>query len=707
MEKINVRVEKEIYRKPEDEFYIYLGRIIDTEERISIKTRGFELIPGQKCLNGIMGKWGETKSFQCHYEEFDNDDPQSMINLLCSIKGIQVKTATKIVNQIDSLEVFRQEKPPKIKGIGEKKLELIRQGIKRLDEMATFREVNKLCGNLCSPSKIQDITQAIEDLEIPVETFKMNPFKVLIDHVEMGFKQADKIFLGIGGTTSDPNRLLYLTEYLVKQYTLTGNCYIDKDLLAEKLTDCNYTRFEAKVFIEDNSRLVIEENNVYTKDIYKAEKESPILLKNMLNKEVETWRLEQYDIQKMITEFEKANKITFDQFQVEAIKTAINNNVSVITGGAGSGKTTLLKCVMYCLKELRFKLVLTAPTGKASRRMSEATGEEAGTIHSFLYGNDCSISPSSVMIVDESSMIDIELFYELLEKIQGFAKLIIVGDPGQLPSVAPGNVLNDLIKSKTMPLVTLTKTFRQAGDSNILDIALKTRKQEVFSYIKKKDFFCKTCFTPKDFIKDAIYFYEYISDKYKNKGLDTFFSEVQIISPVKKGEAGVNKLNEVIKEKINPKKDKNDKFPFDVNDKVMNTKNDKEAGVMNGEFGRITEITKDTFTIYFDNLDRFISFKKSFEEINKFILAYASTVHKLQGSEFKYIIIVVPQDSLICDSRLLYTAITRGKQTCILLSNKELTDKICKRNNEIKRNTQLEKRLVETFKDNKDKFKVV
>ena len=369
---------------------------------------------------------------------------------------------------------------------------------------------------------------------------------------------------------------------------------------------------------------------------------------------------------------------------------------------AGSGKTTILKCVLYILNELSFKCYLTAPTGKAARRMSQSTGIEATTVHRFLnIAHDSFTRKNGVMVVDEFSMVDTELFYDLLDTMDicpiDFVKLIFVGDPGQLPSVQPGNCLHDLIESNCLPVVKLTKTFRQAGDSNILDVAIKVRHNQDFEFITKKDFYVRAITQINEYKQLIKYFFKYLYDKYDN--IDDFYSQVQFITPMKKGDIGVNTINEILKDEINPATGKKQWFPFDINDKIMCIKNDRENGVMNGESGRVTSIENTTFTIFYKDLDKYVTYKKELDIIQNFQLSYCSTVHKLQGSEFKFIVLVLPQDSIFIDSRLLYTAITRGKETVIMLTNKAITSKVVARNNLLKRNTYLKERLQNTIKE--------
>lgn len=692
MQKIKIEVEKEIYKN--GDFHIYAGFDYGKNEPVSIKTDGFELSEGKKTLVGNMGTYQGQKSFQCKYEEFDYNSKEAQMNLLKSIKGIGPETSRTIVEKVD-INIYRGNNYPKIKGIGEGTIILIKEGLKKLDDMETFKELNMILGSKCTANKIKQINQVLETMENGLEQFKLNPYKVLIEHAGFGFKSTDKIALGLGLKLDNPFRVKYLVEYIVKFYTSMGNCYMEKKELLEKIEECNI-KGDVKEIIEDNDRLKIEGDKVYTISMFEAETKIPLFLNRLLEKQTDEKMLDDYDIDKSIKDFEKINKIRFGKEQVEGIKNLVNNKISILTGYAGTGKTSLLKCVLFILEELNFKLYLTAPTGKAGRRMTQATGLNATTIHRFL--NDAMESftrKNAVMIIDEFSMVDTELFYYLLDTMENcsidFVKLIIVGDPGQLPSVQPGNCLNDLIKSNKFPMVKLTKVYRQKEGSNINDIATQVRKNENFDYIQKKDFYCKEILDTQKFLQSIKYFFSYLYDKYND--IDQFYSEVQFIAPMKKGAAGINAINELIKKEINPgTPDKY--FPFNKNDKIMCIKNDRQNQIFNGEAGRISDVDKMTFTVYYKDLEKTITYKKDFETINNFQLAYCSTIHKLQGSEYKYIVLIISQDSMFLDSRLLYTGITRGKQTVILLSNKAITTKVVARNNLLKRNTHLKQRLI-------------
>lgn len=698
METINIEILREIYSNKN--FHIYAGQLIDSFEEVSVKTDGFELCEGKTTLVGNMGTYQDKKSFQCKYEEFDYNSKQSQKNLLMSIDGIKEAKAQLIIDNCENIENFKNENTPKIKGIGPGTILLIKEGLKKLDSMKIFKEINMLLGSNCTQNNIRKITETIEMIHDGLNEFKTNPYSFLIDHVGFSFKKTDKIALSMGIKLNDKNRQLYLVEYIVKFYTQSGNCYIKKDRLIELLDNWG-VKGNVDEIVNDNKRLVIEDDCVYTSSMHTAESNIPFYLRLISEKRASIENLDTYEVENMISDFEKLNKIKFDEYQLKAIEASVNTNIVIITGGAGCGKTTLLKCILYVLSEVNYNLFLTAPTGKAARRMSQSTGKDATTIHRFL--NEASEKYSRkncAMIVDEASMVDCELMAELINTMENdcsldFTKLILVGDAGQLPSVQAGNVLNDLIESETIKTIKLTKTFRQSKDSNILDVANKVRNNQDFDYIKKQDFYVKELTKPSEYKESIIYFFDYLKEKYTN--IDEFYSDVQFITPTKKGDIGVNSINEMLKDHTNPKKVKNDWFPFDKHDKIMCIKNDRENEIFNGEFGRIADVDKATFTVFYKDLDKSVTYIKDSENVSNFQLSYCSTVHKLQGSEFKYIVLILAQDSIICDSRLLYTAITRGKQTVIMLTNKFVTNPIVARNNLLKRNTKLKERMMNQF----------
>lgn len=741
---IEVTIEKKVFENQDSTFFIYIGVYKNSLDELSVKVNQELRIDGNYKLVGHPLEYNGSPSFQVKYIDIDRNSYDSKINILCSIDGIKQKTAELILNNFKGdLNEFKSEKPPKIKGIGPGKLELIKEGLELLDSMEVKKELSMMLGNTISQKQINEICEKIESNDFGycnVEDFKINPYKMLIEEIEISFNRADKIAQALGIPKNSGQRIKYLIEYMVGKITKQGNCYCNKEILIEELKKIGITSImnisDLKNTIDSNARLVIEGEKIYKKSIWDAEKGIPIMMKDLIEKDNKHKQIYKNVID-LIKEYEYLNKIKFDEYQITAIISAVNNPVTVITGGAGSGKTTLLKCVIYCLKEYGFRINGTAPTGKAARRFSQATSLKASTIHLYL-NKSTELYPNTngVMIIDEVSMVDVKLMYDAMvamdESAVNYRKLIIVGDFNQLASVQSGNVLYDIIESKTIPVIRLTKTFRQGADSNIINIANGIIEGENFTPIKKSDFYVKYCRDTKEYHMNCLEFYERIFKKYSD--LDTFFNDVQFIAPLKKGPVGTIELNKIIKNKFNPSKEtdfifpyskenplkiieinkngeikkigktktgktinnpENYIFPFDKNDKVMNLKNDNLNEIYNGEIGRIIDIDSKTFTIYFSEIGKQMTYVKDIENVNKFQLAYVCTIHKLQGCEFRYIGVFAAQDSQLCDRRLLYTAFTRGKETVLFFTTPKIQSSIVFKNNLRKRDTFLKERLQE------------
>lgn len=729
-ETIEVTIDREFYRNSDETFFIYGACYKDSYKELSIKINQELRVDGTYKLVGHLGEYQGKPTFTTKYVDIDRNSYDSKLNVLCSIDGIKEKTAKLILDNFDGdLNEFKSENPPKIKGIGPGKLELIKEGLELLDNLEVKKELNMILGNKISQKNINVIAEKIDEGFSTMEEFKENPYKILIEECEISFNRADNVAQIMNVPKNSVQRIKYLVEHIAGKITSQGNCYCKYDLLIEELNKIGVTKQfktpeDLKEITDKNDRIVIEGEKVYKRGIWEAETSLPVLLDDLLSEESIVYN----DVPKLINEYELLNHIKFDEYQKQAVITAVNNPVTVITGGAGCGKTTLLKCVIFCLDEYGFRINGTAPTGKAARRFNQATNLKTSTIHSYL-NKSKELYPhrNGVMIIDEVSMVDVALINHCLACMDSssvsYKKLILVGDFNQLASVQPGNVLYDIINSETIPVIKLTKTFRQSGDSNIINVANGIIEGKNFNPIKKSDFFVKYCNESKDYQALCLEFYKRIFAKYSD--LDSFFNEVQFIAPLKKGDVGTIELNKLIKNKFNPTKKldfilpynninnpinikngigktktgkivKNPEsyiFPFDKNDKVMNTKNDNINEIYNGEIGRITDVDEKTFTVYFSEINRQRTYTKDRENINNFMLAYVCTIHKLQGCEFKYIAIFLSQDSMLCDRRLLYTAITRGKETVLLFTDKIIQEKVVNRNNLLKRDTFLKERL--------------
>jgi exodeoxyribonuclease V alpha subunit len=740
METINVRVNKKIYENDDGTFFIYVAEKKDYTE-LTIKVNQPLRVDGNYKIVGFSGIYQEKPTFQVSYIDVDRNSYDSKMNLLCSIDGIKEKTAELILSQYTGdLNEFKNDNPPKIKGIGPGKIVLIKEGLELFDQMEIKKELSLMLGNKITIKNLNNIAEKIENEEITLESFKTNPYEVLIEQLEISFLKADKIAQSMGVPKNADARIIFLAEYLAKKITLQGNCYCCYSRLVEELEKLQITKNNPQKLIDKNERLVIEESGdgtkkVYLRNCFEAEVSVPKLFRNILKKTTTKYN----KISNLIFEYESASNIKFDEIQKKAIESAINNNIIVITGGAGCGKTTLLKCIIYCLDIYGYAINGIAPTGKASRRFHSATGLKTSTMHSYIIKSKNHYPHSNgCMIIDEFSMVDVILCCDTLKAMEessiNYKKLIIVGDYNQLASVQAGNCLYDIIQSDTIKVVRLEKTYRQCEHSNITSIANNIVKGITFDPIKKRDFYVQYLQEIEDYKKCCIYFYKRIFSKYSN--LDAFFNEVQFIAPLKKGPIGTIELNKLIKNEFNPTKEinfifpygkenpikifteeKNGKkvkigkskdgkiipnfenyiFPFDIHDKIMNLKNDNLEEVYNGEIGRITSIDDKTFTVFYSDINRSITYKKEFNDVNNFQLAYVATIHKLQGCEFKYCAIFIQQDSMIADRRLLYTAITRGKETVLLFTNKTITNSIVKRQTLTARDTFLQQRLKKEF----------
>lgn len=707
MSEYNIYVNKKIYSK--DDFHIYVGIINHDDyynEEISIKTNGFELSSenGKKILIGEMGEYQGKKSLKVNYEKSNYDDPEIQKGILLGVKGVGEDKVNNILNSLDNnlfnLLKYNDEdlENLKIKGFGKKTflplVHDIRDVIRDIKNNFLLTELQAKLHDSIKGAKIIELANSIDSIE---ELYNA-PYEALIDIIELSFSRADDIALNkLNIDINHPQRLCYLIANILKK-TIRGNTYCEKDNFIEILKKYNINNLETKLM--NNDQIVIDNDKCYPVKLYHSEVNTANHIYKFLQHSQDSFKYDLQSLKKYIKMAEDEFSIRYDNSQKNAIITVINNNISCLIGGAGVGKSSVLKAVIFVLRQIGLSMIkCVAPTGKASRRLFEATRHVATTIHSYIHQDE---RIYDVLIVDEFSMCDLQLLSKVFEK--SFNRIIFSGDDEQLQSVQPGNNLYDMIESGLVPIAKLTKVHRQASNSNILDCAYAVRNnQPISTAFKEKDFYFQKCITTKDFFRVIDKMYLHLKDKFEND-ID-FYNNVQIIAPMRKGNLGCNNINKYIQEKYND--NKIDKWlNFKVNDKVMNIKNDRTRDIFNGECGIIKTIKTakiknkmvTTFSVYFSNIDRTILFDSS--DKSNFQLAYASTVHKLQGSEYKYIILVIENDSIFLDSKILYTGITRGKETVIVLSQLELYNKISKRNNKHKRKTYLKERIQDKFNTN-------
>ena len=620
------------------------------------------------------------------------------------IKGIGPVMAKRIVSYFGdkTIEVLDNdiESLSKIDGIGLKRISVIKEEwqkqLKIRDIMIFLQSIG------ITPSLAKKIFDKYGENTILV--IKDNPYKLCDEIFGVGFKTADKIAIKLG---IEKNSLFRLTSgiiYLLKKLEEEGNCYFPKDILIEQakdFLDVEISEIEASLeVLSSNKEIIISNEKVYLTrtfedEIYVAQKLKEIksaffnISFNML------------DIDKAIEEISKTNNIFLDEDQLFAIKSAINEKILIITGSPGTGKSTIINFILNLFELENLSVVLAAPTGRASKRLEETTGREAKTIHRLLEYNPKQNSflknehnklTCDLLIIDESSMLDIRLFRSLLEALDEKSRIIFVGDYYQLPSVGPGNVLSDLINSNAFKVVKLNKIYRQFGKSIIIKNAHLIKdglypKLYPLPKEEKSDFYFIEKNNPEETVKTII---ELICNRIPNKfGYDPL-RDIQIIVPVNKGIVGVENLNYKIQSIFNKSSLKVNKgnIELKLNDKIIQQKNNYEKDVYNGDIGFIRKIDFELQKFKVDFIDKEVQY--DFCDVDELSLSYAISIHKSQGSEFKCVIIpILTSHYMLLQRNLLYTAVTRAKELAILIGSKKAIGMAVSRNNVERRYTNL------------------
>lgn len=658
----------------------------------------------------ITGSWVNHSQFgkQFKVEECEEILPTSKDGIekyLSSgiIQGIGPVTAKKIVNKFgeDTLNILDNniERLKEIEGIGKKKLETIIESYREqreLKNITIFLQTHGLSVNQCL--KIYKKYGASS-----VDTVKNNPY-ILCDEISgIGFKTSDKIARSLGIEIDSPFRIQSGIRYVINEFCANGHTFMPKDELIKEAS--NVLTVSGDI-IEENIKNAALDRKIKLEKV--NDKEGVFTIPNyycelgitnrILTLAISNFQDISVDVEHLILQFEKKNNITFAESQKDAIISAFQNGIEIITGGPGTGKTTIIKCIIEIFETCGLKVLLGAPTGRAAKRMSESTGKEATTIHRMLdmgvFEKEESVFVTNaeehsleadVVIIDEASMIDITLMNALLKSIKVGTRLIIVGDVDQLPSVGAGNVLNDFIESGFTKVVRLKEIFRQGKESMIVVNAHKINKGEMPKLNEKgTDFFFIRNDIQEGILNTIIDLINTRLPKF-NSNWDKLKS-IQVLVPMKKGVLGVTNLNERIQNVLNPKapykKEKEFRsMVFREGDKVMQIKNNyslkwtriagkgehEGLGVFNGDMGFIESIDLEgkKLSIIFDDERRVIY---DFMYLDELDLAYAITIHKSQGSEFPVVIIPAYMGApLLMNKNLLYTGITRAKEMVVVV----------------------------------------
>lgn len=651
-----------------------------------------------------------------------------------SVKGIGPATAHKIIKEFGeetiSIFKFEPEKLSKIKGISNAKAIEIAESFNENFEL--WQLVGFLDKFKIPVSAAQGIYKKLG--KNTIQKIEENPY-ILVDMVRgVDFKQIDKMALDLGMDYTNQERISNGIKYSLEIVTTNGHTCVQKENLIQfvkELLNISEDLIESEfINLRAQDKIVIEEREqtqwVYLYEFYKAEEniaEKLIVLNNSKNiKHISK-------IDKELKLLEERSDIILSEKQIEAIKEINDNNVCIIAGGPGTGKTTIIKTVLDLYKNQGKKVTLCAPTGRAAKRMEEATGNEARTLHRLLeigkvkeetwiqqsIEDDVTPIDADVIIVDEVSMVDIFLMNYLVKAIYLGTKLVLVGDIDQLPSVGPGSVLKSIINSEKFATVYLDKIFRQAAKSKIILNAHNVNKGEGFIVRNsensdlKEDFFYINEYDQEKILDNIL---SLSKDRLKNYGDYDFFKNIQVITPSKKGLIGTRELNKYLQQELNPKTEgKKEKafgnVIFRQGDRIMQIKNNYDiywekhkeqfeygSGIFNGEFGTIVDFNeeeKQVQVLYDDDKNAWYSY----QDIDQIEHAYAITVHKSQGSEFDVVILPITASApMLLTRNLLYTAITRAKKLLIVISSQNIINKMIQNYDSKKRNTGLEYKLI-------------
>ena len=741
-ETIEGYVDHIIYRNQENG-YTVASLIVDGEELTCVGT--FQALSEGETICG-KGRYTEHPSYGqqfsiCSYETVVPQDAFAIERYLGSgaIKGIGAALAARIVRKFgdDTLRIIEEEpeRLAEVKGISERKA---REIAEQVEEKADMRKAMMFLQKygISQTLGVKIYQQYKQDM---YRILKENPYKMAEDINGIGFKMADEIASRIGIHTDSDYRIRSGLLYILLLATGEGHVYLPKKLLLERaqqllgvqadymekhLTDLSIDR---KIVIKEiETDHTGKQQVIYASQYYQIELHTAQMLHELNVKDT----AEEGVLQEKIKQIQRAEKIDLDEKQQEAIKEAVRNGLMVITGGPGTGKTTTINAIIRYFEMEGLDIYLAAPTGRAAKRMTEATGYEAKTIHRLLEltgipeessarvhfeRNAQNPLEADVIIIDEMSMVDIFLMHALLSAVVTGTRLILVGDVNQLPSVGPGSVLKDIIRSGEFPVVELTKIFRQASQSDIVVNAHKINQGiPVVLDNKSMDFFFLKRYDANVIISVVIT----LIQKRLPKFVDAQPYDIQVLTPMRKGLLGVERLNGILQQYLNPpEKEKKEKEHgnglFREGDKVMQIKNnyqiewevrglygipvEKGVGVFNGDTGILREINTfaETVTVEFDER-RFVEY--SFKQLDELELAYAITIHKAQGSEYPAVIIpLLGGPKMLMNRNLLYTAVTRARRCVTLVGDEKTFEEMENNRMEQSRYTTLDLRIKETY----------
>ncbi|MGE5529489.1 MAG: ATP-dependent RecD-like DNA helicase [Patescibacteria group bacterium] len=674
----------------------------------------------------VQGDWTTHPEYgpQFQIESFERITPATLNGLeryLGSglIKGIGPVTAKKIVRAfgLAALDVIkaRPERLTQIPGIGPKKAERIARGLsaqKDISDIMVF-----LQGNGISPAMAAKVYGVYG--RGAIEAIRENPYRLAEEIHGIGFKTADRIAARLGVVAASPHRVRAGLVFLMNEFCRDGHVFAPEEEFAARAAreldvPLDLVRETITVLL-DQRELYAERDEagstlLYPSYFYHSEKGSAARLLALAGQQPPLPpRAESPEV--LLAKLASSDGAVLTPGQMQAILAAVRHGVSIITGGPGTGKTTAVRSLLRLYTALGISFLLAAPTGRAAKRLTEATGHEAKTIHrllefGFMGGSPCFQRNESrpleagALVVDEASMIDLQLFYNLLKAIPPGTRLVLIGDADQLPSVGSGNVLRDLIDARVIPTVRLQVVFRQAEESLIVANAHRINRGELplLPVGENRDFYFIPCEEPEKVVEQVV---ELVSTRLpRYLGCDPI-EDIQVLTPMHRTVTGVANLNGLLQERLNPPAAgrlelRYGAAVFRERDKVMQIRNDYQKMVFNGDMGRIRLIDREEGQLHvaFPEAggERLVVYER--EDLDELVLSYAISVHKSQGSEYPAVVLpLTTQHFLMLQRNLLYTAVSRAKRLFVLIGTKKALAIAVHNNTVVERNTRLAERL--------------
>ncbi|NNJ71349.1 MAG: ATP-dependent RecD-like DNA helicase [Kiritimatiellales bacterium] len=716
MDKLDGQIERVVFRNEENGFCVLRVKVRGHKDLVTVTGTVPTVNPGEWLA--ADGEWltdpRHGRQFKAGAMRMSKPDTlEGIEKYLASdlVKGIGKEYASRLVKTFgrDVFDVIENSsgKLLKVEGIGKLRKDRIKQA---WDEQKSVRQIMSfLFSHGISTTRAFRIHKLYGDKAI--ELVQRDPYCLARDVRGIGFLIADQIAMKLGIAKDSDLRARAGLEYMLGELTASGHCaYIRNDLLSRtaELLEIDLEIIErALAHAVDGKRLILRTDEqgrelVYLPKLFYAELE---LAKKLQVLQHGKHPCPAIDFDKALAWVQQKTGIALAPAQQGALKTAVASKVMVITGGPGVGKTTLVNSVLMVLKAKKMRVALCAPTGRAAKRMAETTGMEAKTIHRLLQYNpgtggfvhhaenplEC-----DVLIVDESSMIDVVLASQLFDAVPLHAAVVVVGDADQLPSVGPGRVLQDIIRSGTVPVGHLNEVFRQAATSRIITNAHRINQGQMPDFPDEGEtsdcYFVEADDPDKALALVGKMIRQSIPKKFHFNPMD----EIQILTPMQKGELGARNLNVTLQQLLNPRGDEVERFgiTYRTGDKVMQTENDYDKDVYNGDIGRILSIDSEASELVVDFDGRKVVY--DFRELDELVLSYAITIHKSQGSEYPCVLIPLhTQHYVLLQRSLIYTAITRAKKLVIVLGTKKALNLAVTRAESRERTTTLAERLKE------------